>query len=197
MQDQSGRWRRTRWRAGYRAVPPRGLHRSECPASRCAPLRVPSGPWSCRVRRAVRKLRPTRPCGRVLPGSYRESPPARRPLEWAHRPRRRAVSTQCPTARGAASVVVEHFVEIAHAIEQQDVGMLCLDAQVLLHHGGVVGRNLWTVGGVLNHFLTSRKILSIEEQPLHDPSNCLKISLAIFALQMLTTVIRSSSRWSA
>ena len=39
--------------------------------------------------------------------------------------------------RGAARVVVEHFIEIAHAIEQQHVGMLCLDAQVLLHHRGV------------------------------------------------------------
>jgi hypothetical protein len=29
------------------------------------------------------------------------------------------------------------FVEIAHAIEQQHAGMLGLDAQVLLHHGGV------------------------------------------------------------
>jgi hypothetical protein len=38
---------------------------------------------------------------------------------------------------GTARVVVEHFVEIAHAIEQQDVGVLRLDAQVLLHHGGV------------------------------------------------------------
>ncbi len=40
--------------------------------------------------------------------------------------------------RGTAGIVVKHFVEIAHAIEQQHVGMLRLDAQVLLHHGGVV-----------------------------------------------------------
>jgi len=46
--------------------------------------------------------------------------------------------------RGAAGVVVEHFVEITHAIEQQHVGMLCLDAQVLLHHGGVVGTVSWS-----------------------------------------------------
>ena len=44
--------------------------------------------------------------------------------------------------RGTARIVVEHFVEIAHAIEQQHIGMLCLDAQVLLHHGGVCCRVL-------------------------------------------------------
>jgi hypothetical protein len=43
--------------------------------------------------------------------------------------------------RGAARVVVEHLVEIAHPVEQQDVGMLSLDAQILLHHGGVVLRD--------------------------------------------------------
>ena len=40
---------------------------------------------------------------------------------------------------GAARVVIEHVVEIAHAVEQQDLGMLGLKAQVLLHHGGVLG----------------------------------------------------------
>ena len=39
--------------------------------------------------------------------------------------------------RRAARVVVEHFIEIAHAVEQQHVGVLGFDAQVLLHHGGV------------------------------------------------------------
>ena len=34
-------------------------------------------------------------------------------------------------------VVVEELVEIAHPVEQQDVRMLALDAQVLLHHGRV------------------------------------------------------------
>jgi predicted transcriptional regulator len=39
--------------------------------------------------------------------------------------------------RGAARIVKEHLVEIAHAIEQQHIGVLRLDAQVLLHHRGV------------------------------------------------------------
>ena len=39
--------------------------------------------------------------------------------------------------RGTARVVVEHLVEIAHAIKQQYIGVLGFDAQVLLHHGGV------------------------------------------------------------
>ena len=36
--------------------------------------------------------------------------------------------------RGALGVVVEQLVEVAHAVEQQHVRMLRLDAQVLLHH---------------------------------------------------------------
>ena len=39
--------------------------------------------------------------------------------------------------RGAARVLVEHLVEVAHAVEQQHVRVLRLDAQVLLHHRGV------------------------------------------------------------
>ncbi len=45
--------------------------------------------------------------------------------------------------RGALRVVVEHLVEVAHAVEQQDVRVLRLQAQVLLHHGrgtGKIGR---------------------------------------------------------
>jgi hypothetical protein len=34
-------------------------------------------------------------------------------------------------------VVVEHLVEIFHAVEQPNIGMLRLDAQVLLHNGRV------------------------------------------------------------
>jgi hypothetical protein len=37
---------------------------------------------------------------------------------------------------------MKQFVEVAHAVEQQHVGMLCLDAQILLHHGSV-----WGFGG--------------------------------------------------
>ena len=44
--------------------------------------------------------------------------------------------------RRATRIVIEHFIEIAHAVEQQHVGMLCLDAQVLLHHGGVLRRRI-------------------------------------------------------
>jgi hypothetical protein len=51
-------------------------------------------------------------------------------------------------SRGAAGVVVEHFVEIAHAIEQEHVRMLRLEAQILLHHGSVVGNVLWSADRV-------------------------------------------------
>src|SRR5690606_20317745 len=39
----------------------------------------------------------------------------------------------------APRILEEHLVEIAHAIEEQHIGMLGLDAQVLLHHRRVVG----------------------------------------------------------
>ena len=39
---------------------------------------------------------------------------------------------------GAPRVLVEHLVEVAHAIEQEHVRMLRLDAQVLLHHRGMI-----------------------------------------------------------
>ena len=38
----------------------------------------------------------------------------------------------------APRVVVEQLVEIAHPVEQQLVGMLCLDAKILLHHWAVI-----------------------------------------------------------
>ena len=38
---------------------------------------------------------------------------------------------------GPARVVEEEFVKVPHAVEEQHIGMLGLDAQVLLHHGGV------------------------------------------------------------
>ena len=41
--------------------------------------------------------------------------------------------------RSALRIVVEEFVEISHAVEKQVVGVLRLDAQVLLHHGRVLG----------------------------------------------------------
>nr|UOZ97320.1 hypothetical protein NCPCFENI_01238 [Cupriavidus sp.] len=41
-------------------------------------------------------------------------------------------------ARGLLSVFIKELVEVAHAIEQQRIGMLRLDAQVLLHHRGVL-----------------------------------------------------------
>jgi len=40
---------------------------------------------------------------------------------------------------GARGIFMEQLVEIPHAVEQQHVGMLCLDAQVLLHHRRVNG----------------------------------------------------------
>jgi hypothetical protein len=58
------------------------------------------------------------------------------------RTRRGAALSQRDVEQGrrAARIVIEHLVEIAHAIEQQHVGVLSLDAQVLLHHGGVLGQ---------------------------------------------------------
>ena len=46
--------------------------------------------------------------------------------------------------RGTTRVVEEQLVEVPHPIEEQGVGMLCLDAQVLRDDGGVPGRG---VGG--------------------------------------------------
>ncbi len=45
----------------------------------------------------------------------------------------RDVEQLCRTAR----IVVEQFVEIAHPVKQQRVGMLRFDSEVLLHHRGV------------------------------------------------------------
>ncbi len=39
----------------------------------------------------------------------------------------------------APRVLEEQFVEVAHPVEDQHVGVLRLDAQVLLHHRGVGG----------------------------------------------------------
>ena len=41
---------------------------------------------------------------------------------------------------GAARIVEKHFVKIPHAKQQQGVGKLRLDAEVLLHQGGVRAR---------------------------------------------------------
>ncbi len=38
---------------------------------------------------------------------------------------------------GLASIVVEQFVEVAHPVEQQDLRVLGLEGQILLHHGRV------------------------------------------------------------
>ncbi len=54
--------------------------------------------------------------------------------------------------RGAARIVVEELVEVAHTVEQQDVRVLGLDGQVLLHDGGMGGgqgrgrRAWWSFG---------------------------------------------------
>ncbi len=40
-------------------------------------------------------------------------------------------------ARRLFRVTEEQLVEVAHAVEHQGIGVLGLDAQVLLHHGGV------------------------------------------------------------
>ena len=50
--------------------------------------------------------------------------------------RRRAAFGQCDAQqpRGALGVLEEQLVKVAHPVEQQQMGMLGLDAQVLLHH---------------------------------------------------------------
>ena len=39
--------------------------------------------------------------------------------------------------RRTAGIVIEQFVEVPHPIEQQDVRVLRLEAEILLHHRGV------------------------------------------------------------
>ena len=41
--------------------------------------------------------------------------------------------------RGAAGIVIEQFVEVAHAVEHEDRRVFTLDLQVLLHHRRVAG----------------------------------------------------------
>ena len=53
--------------------------------------------------------------------------------------------------RGTPGVVMEQLVEIAHAVEQQLVRVLCLDAQELLHHGGMSGLFGWRLAHVLRY----------------------------------------------
>ncbi len=64
------------------------------------------------------------------------------------RPRRLAPGGQgdVQQLRHPPGVVVEQLVEIAHAVEQQPVGLLRLDAQVLLHHRRVAGEVLHCLG---------------------------------------------------
>ena len=39
---------------------------------------------------------------------------------------------------GFFCVIHEQFVEIAHAVKQEDVGVFRFDSEILLHHGGVL-----------------------------------------------------------
>jgi hypothetical protein len=41
---------------------------------------------------------------------------------------------------GTFGIVEEQLIKIPHAVKQQHVGVLCLDAQILLHHGRVRGQ---------------------------------------------------------
>ena len=45
--------------------------------------------------------------------------------------------------RGAGGIVVKQFVKIAHAVKKQRLRKICLDLQVLLHHGGVGGKRVF------------------------------------------------------
>ena len=57
--------------------------------------------------------------------------------------------------RRPTGVVVEKFIEIPHAVEQQHVGMLALDAEVLLHHGRMFGAGRFVDGRVHGAFASS------------------------------------------
>ena len=50
---------------------------------------------------------------------------------------------------GASRIVVEQLVKIAHPIEQQQVGVLRLKPEILLHHRRVGGAGLRHVGSGL------------------------------------------------
>ena len=56
-------------------------------------------------------------------------------------------------AGGFLGVAKEQLVEITHAVEQQTIGVLCLDLEVLLHHGRVVAK-LGCCTGHWGHVLT-------------------------------------------
>ena len=56
-------------------------------------------------------------------------------------------------ARGLFGVGVEQLVEVAHPVEQQRVGMVGLEAQVLRHHGRVRGQVGVLRDGCWNVFL--------------------------------------------
>src|SRR5262249_50378662 len=81
---------------------------------------------------------------------------------------------QVEQARGLLGVVVEELVEVPHPVEDQDVGMLALDAQVLLHHGGMAGGKVllfqenWVfralAGGSVSPRL-SQRMRSVKETP--------------------------------
>ena len=63
----------------------------------------------------------------------------------------RAVSVMSRSLRRALGVVVEQLVEIAHAVEQELVRMLRLDAKVLLHHRRVRRQRKGGTGGRRGH----------------------------------------------
>ena len=39
--------------------------------------------------------------------------------------------------RGPFGIIIKQLIKVAHTIEQQDLRMLSLQLQILLHHGGV------------------------------------------------------------
>ena len=66
--------------------------------------------------------------------------------------RRRATlrKRQIEQARGFLGVFEEQLVEVAHPVEHERARVIGLDAQVLLHHGGVL-RDVAGAGGVCSH----------------------------------------------
>jgi hypothetical protein len=77
------------------------------------------------------------------------------PADWP-----RVVKRDVEQAGGLLGIVEEQLVEIAHPVEQQDVRMLGLDAQVLLHHWGVST-------GVWSSAISAIMVRGCDDSPRH------------------------------
>src|SRR5215510_3488598 len=71
-------------------------------------------------------------------------------------------------ARGLLRVVVEQLVEVTHAIEEQQVRVLGLETQVLLHHRGVT-RNLSQVEALVGTAVLRYRVFPSQQDELPTP----------------------------